>query len=664
MSSSLPPELDPPWSRVRRGGIGYLASFEANRNEHPLPHREAHQVRTVNLAASSHVELERARFAAFGWRPFTKDEFYRHGELPDVPSDLARYKTRVGTGVLKTVGSGLTKVELGTSTYAGYVKSAGHWVVSTPTYGDATYSFTDDGESFPGHPCDEGSWANQAGPFYDFPIIPSFYYSLPFGTPNDAWWHASSSTEVGKNPDWEEDGSVCPDSNATMTLTDKCVWDDLVSESNKVLVEGYDSSVSDGYTPAIAWNTGDGASDGTLYMTKTRGRYRFSAAPYRRLIRWREVTRKNNANVEPELIRRATELSGPIAKPYYDEFGAWSPSDLSWEDVMERTINWAHAHGVNGQLPLILCGWASLGNDEPLHWEGIVVIYATKLRFYVETEESAAVQIRATIWDGAETSTVTLDVVDRVSAELDFVLAGEEGTDVRELHVVEVLVAGEVRSDIVAKVCFRQRRRIKTAGHPARDGSDSFWSPHRYRVQTETSEWGMNCVNGRGGDWDAGRRFQTPCVGTARLVTEKAYNLTNGEPEWDIFSSNTLGIMRDRVGTFAGVRWLPLRHGDSAGVIEWILTGPVQEDATTLIFERPLPATDQLMVPVDANVPAMYFAYSTPTLIDDGDLRGELVSSVNQSEIVEAGEPSAWRVVDCSMRGAAVTLELLSAIRI
>jgi len=654
-----PEDIRPPFSFYRRvENWVRLASFDSFSPQRPDPSLRANVATSPQSSVvAANVQRQRAAFAAYGVRPFTRGNYiYVNGAL-ETGYDLALYKTRTGAGYYKRYVPPLAKTFLGSLTVS-YSLVGGQWKADVPNV-DEGYVF-DDGGGAPSPVCDESEYVG-VSPSGMSLVEPSFWHSFSASIIN-VFWEATSSTEVGPRPGYAKFDvfSVCPDSTATITLSDACTWEDVATESEKVLTDGYGTYDYGDYPQAVAYNTGSGASDGTRYMRKVVGRYRVLPAAYRRRVYWREVTRQNNAGFtrviegsspipefSPQTTLRRTELSEPISRPYYDEFGGWAPADLRWEDVTSEKLWRWNANSSNE--PLYLYGVVSGSLVGEQGWDGPVV-FATRLRVQVPSHDSALVA-RVVVLSPPPpgevdyaSETVDLPITSGLSSVLERVAPDWPLENYLRLGSVTILRGGEPDAPLTAaaRVRYRQRQLLRVAGFPALDGTDELMAPKRYRVETRVTEWGLDATVTNGSDYDSGLQYQMPATGSARLETRKAYNLTTGAPEW----TGEFGEIVERVGSFAGLPWLPASH---VSVPSTPLTATLSEVATALS------PTYQLLVPLDANAPRFGAADSLP---------GAELASVSREEVVEAGEYGVWHDVNCPVRGAAVFIEDLGAVRL
>lgn len=645
----------PPFGQ--RSGVARAGMTSSNPQRPHVGRLSAQQVaRTVNV--STGFQSQRALFTAYGFAPFTADDYEFGPSFPDIPDyDLALYKTRTGSGPLRLYeqnGERLSIWSLGTGSYTyerQFFVGAFRWLpLLSPV--DTEDAYTDGPDSGFFGVCDESNFANHEGvsavtysPFFDYPS------SGPgFGDPDHALWLTTSSTVAVTNPDHEPyDGFatyMCPGSDATLTLSNPCTWADIEAQAARAATEGYDE-YDYGESNAVSYNTGDGDADGTRHMWKRVGRYRINSGDTRRRVTWREVTRRNIARSStsidmstdffaPSLTLSSRVLTEPISLPYYDEWGAWSPSDLRWDEAEDRVMAW----GVPTSIALILIGVdSSLGaSDLPeLGWSATPRAFACRLRVEQTGTPEAGLVVRVRLRHVSTSSVSTFEDVDLamtegVSATLERIAATvDELTSPARLQVetVAILRAGEPVTDVGWRLIYRPRRILKLAGHAAYDGSDTLIAPVRYRVETLITEWGLNATTSNGSEYDAGKRYQVAATGSARLESVKTWNLTLAQPEW----VGEPGVVVERAGSFNGLNWFRANHEN---ITHTVVTAT--ERSRTIA----LTATPQLRAPLDLSQPHVL---------------GEELSAVERDEVVEAGAAGVWRDVNCAVRGAGVFLE-------
>lgn len=622
-----PKDLAPPWDALARRTSARLAGFGQSVTM-PAPSRDAISVGDAVVQTGPAMEVETATFSTFGFQNFSQEqhEFSSIGYPPLRPSfDHALYKTRTGAGVFSeylNFSLGTQSVSLGTSTAVYELDPAGIWVSSrSPTSPDTVSLSSKPGETVQG---------------FFAPRFRGAFGGFGFDTP----WQATASTFAN-----HYGAGNFPPFSGTITLSDPCTWADLEAQSARVLSEGFSTGASPSWGSAIASSSGSGATDGTRWMAKQVARFRFSARPYRQKIVWAEVTRQNNAGVHlgpsdsgfmPTQTRARRELTEPLDRPYFDEWGAWSPTDLRWSDAGERLLRWAYASWL--QRTLFLYG-RSFADTEAGYDPRIM---ATRFRVLVDSTESG-LTARVTLSINSGSEVLDLPVTSGETETVERVATANPNNTTHFCRIISVTVwrgTNEV-PEIASNIVFRQRRALRIAGHAALDGSDTFMVPRRYRVETRTMEYGLAATLTNGAQFDSGQSFQVAVTGEARLSVVREYHPTTGAAKWDA-SAFREGEVIERSGSFNGLAWVP----------PWQLSlngPPTTSTATVLERVAALAETPQLAQPIDAN---------------GLNAEGAILASIERSETIDAGATGEWHTLDCAVRGAGVFIEDLQAVRL
>jgi hypothetical protein len=662
---NAPIDLAPAFAQPRLDNVHRLASFNSYSPQRPAPSKEATEQKFRSLSSSVAVQIQRAAFMAFGVEPFVQGSgTVGGGWRPPIPYDLSLYKTRTGAGTFRRVQDGvLANWTLGgAAIHPGYALASGTWAPGALPNVDSYMEYSSEDSIDFVEACDLANYETVTGPYTGL-ILPTNYAWLG---PN-SWWTYSDSTHAGINPDYEPyDGTdfVCLSaSDATVVLSSPCTWADVETASAGVLTLGYGTYDYGEFPYAVAYNSGDGDSDGTKHMRLVRGRYRFSSVAYRRRVTWKEVTRRNNAGTSavayqggliPQLTasKVSTALSGALALPYFDEFGAWAPDDLQWEQAGYKQHVWAYPDEAGAAL--ILFGVDSTNPVSDWPWESVVRTFATRARIKVESELSD-LSVRLTVQTGYDEegptyTTVDSPVVDGWSGEVDFVAEEEPSNEYfNVLTGVQVLLDGEPVV-VPTRVTYKSRRVLLISGFPSMDGTSTFMEPVRYATETKISEWGINATTSNGADYAAGYRYEVSVTGTARLETKMEYDAATGRPSWT-WMGDQPGTVVEASGSFNGLAWMPSQHATISGS-PTTDTGVLREKLTSV------PVTAKFTEPLDANCPSTGWTGGSTLL------KGEVLSSVSKSEIIEAGAAGVWHDTICSERGAAVFLEDTAGFRI
>lgn len=646
---SLPGDLAAPFN-PQRNADGVLphagrASFALNTANQPRPSREA-QTAVSAFTVSSDIDLhsKSLRIGAWGYRPFSDAYEYDYLYTPlTLPYDLALYKQRAGAGSIIQPYSPSTVTDLGSATHPGYVINvSGFWAVGALPQCDTEKTYDDGpaGEDYGGgDECDVSTWGpvTATGSTYVYPSFRGYSYTT-LATP---FWAPTSNTFAERNPAYvpEDFESPCPGSDQSVTLSSPCVWADLVATAGTVMASSVDAVTS----PGFVWgNTGDeaGGTDGTRYMAKTVGFYRWQNRHATRPVRiaWRETVRKNTLSTLSGLssgstdARRTklarTELTEPMLTPYYDEWGAWAPGNWLWEDAGWRQFNWAVLPGLGGSLgdPRELVN-GDTGGGRPL---------GSRMRVMLFAPAPAGTIARVTLQLGPgatpEVNDLPIAEGERFSTVLERTLVGAWSGSAQLVRVgsVAIYIDGALAPSSVGFVSLvQQRRALRIAGHAALISGDQLGVPARWRVKTRRTEWQVLATTSNGPEHDAGHAYQLAVTGEASLETVEAFDAATGE---------ALPMTTTRDGELNGEEWNPL-----GGHASSVSGTPTVTNTETLSESVSTPAaTSQFLRPVGR---------------DEPDPNGEVLSFTDHVEDVPAASYGAWNAVNPSTRGASVFIE-------
>jgi hypothetical protein len=548
-------------------------------------------------------------FQAWGFEAFTPDNHDIRPPVPGLADDYKLYKTWTSAGTNRRVPPFTSYYEHwvagGAQTHPGLVWTGTVWGLGALPTGDTLERYED------GSGCALSGW--------------TFVSSTP------GRYEPSFRADVGDGRHWTTtDGLTatrpadCSGAVFSVTLSDPCTWADCYARAQAAAASGTIGPLGNGEGP-VASNSADasggGADDRWAFSMAGRYRLNLSPVPYARRARWKEVTRRNRMRVVPDntggyyVTNRTTTLTEPITHPYYDEFGAWSPSDLRWSATAEKQYRYRRDTQGTGNIQLV--GPGSFAN----------LVWATRVRGVLADKSEWVSGMKLRLQTGAGNIDLPISA-DGETPIHEVALAAMTDTDY--LYFARVIdAAGTELPKVGFRVLYRQRRRLWIAGHAALDGTSTDLVPIRFRVETVATV--RNVQNKAADHW--------PCVGTATLTTVRAYSAITGLPEWD---SATIGTVTVKTGTCNGIVNVFHSHGTGSGLVTTTLT------PSERIQSRTLPTNWYL---------------DRPVALDEPDPEGDILAEVERTDVVPANALGADYYVASAVRGASVFLEAATVVR-
>ena len=285
----------------------------------------------------------------------------------------------------------------------------------------------------------------------------------------------------------------------TLTLSDPLTMADLqgwAAAADYAL--DYDDRSGDGSYNVGAWGLPYAAqslasADGTIGMSYTRCRYRLGPIPsvtgspsFKSSMRWKEVVR----DLLPSIIPAASvTYASPMAKPYFDRWGAFHPDDLQWADAGYQALPTT----TDTLLLASDSGYGPFGTRIKVR-----ALVGASVRLTLTTEVDYADGVTP---PSSTTATVVLPLVNGITAYNETLLpAAIAGASVSvQLTLIEMLDdTSAVIAGASCQVLYSQRSAAKIAGFINGTDADTLRAPARYAKRTSVNQVNSEFPEGYG----------------------------------------------------------------------------------------------------------------------------------------------------------------------